>query len=125
MKLFTVEEANDLIPILRPKLESIRAQYEKIANFRPSAKAAAASAEFGGGGMQGGSEYVKTLYQIGKLTTEIAELGVQLKDYTRGLIDFPCQRGERVVLLCWQLGETDEIEWWHEVEAGFAGRRPL
>jgi hypothetical protein len=125
MKLFTVEEANDLIPTVRPKLQKIRVQYEKIAVYRSSAKAAAASAESGGGGMESGSNYVKILYQIGKLTTEIGEIGVQIKDYSRGLIDFPCWRDGRVVLLCWQLGEGDEIEWWHEVEAGFSGRQPL
>ena len=125
MKLFTVEEANDLIPVIRPKLEKIRKQYEKIAAYRSLVKAAAASAEFGGGGMESGSNYVKILYQIGKLTTEIGEIGVQIKDYSRGLIDFPCRRDGRVILLCWQLGEADEIEWWHEVEAGFAGRQPL
>ena len=125
MKLFTVEEANDLIPVMRPKLEKIRRQYEKVAAYRSLVKAAAASAEFGGGGMESGSNYVKILYQIGKLTTEIGEIGVQIKDYSRGLIDFPCRRDGRVILLCWQLGEADEIEWWHEVEAGFAGRQPL
>lgn len=125
MKLFTVEEANDLIPVIRPKLEKIRKQYEKVAAYRSLVKAAAASAEFGGGGMESGSSYVKILYQIGKLTTEIGEIGVQIKDYSRGLIDFPCRRDGRVILLCWQLGEADEIEWWHEVEAGFAGRQPL
>lgn len=125
MKLFTLEQANDLIPVIRPKLENIREMYKKIDVYRDAAKAAAASSEFGGGGMKSGSNYVKTLYQVGKLTTEIAELGIQMKDYSRGLIDFPCWRDGRVVLLCWQLGEPDEIEWWHEVEAGFAGRQPL
>ena len=75
--------------------------------------------------MEGGSGYVRSLYEIGKITTEINEAGVQLKDYTRGLIDFPAQRGGRIVLLCWQLGEGDEIEWWHDTDAGFAGRQPL
>lgn len=125
MKLFTIEEANELIPEVRPKLEKIRARYEKIAAFRDSAKAAAASAEAGGGGMESGSHYVKILYDIGKLTMEVSETGIQMKDYSRGLIDFPCWRDGRVVLLCWQLGEGDEIEWWHDVEAGFAGRQPL
>ena len=49
----------------------------------------------------------------------------ELKDYGRGLIDFPSLREGRVVLLCWQMGEGDQLEWWHEVEAGFAGRQPL
>ena len=126
MKLFTIDEANDLIFVIRPKLQKIKSRYEKLAVFRDAAKAAAISAsEFGGGGMKSGSIYVKSLYEIGKITTEIHELGIQLKDYTRGLIDFPSMREGRVVLLCWQLGEGDEIEWWHEVEAGFTGRQPL
>ncbi len=75
--------------------------------------------------MKGGTSYVKSLYEIGKSTTEFYELGIQLKDYTRGLIDFPSRRDGRIVLLCWQLGEGDEIEWWHDIETGFAGRERL
>ena len=58
-------------------------------------------------------------------TLRIGSLGVQLKDFERGLVDFPSLRDGRVVLLCWQLGEGDELEWWHDVDAGFAGRTPL
>lgn len=124
MKTFTLEEANALLPSVRARLERIQRLYARLGEFRESAKAAAIASEFGGG-MQGGPAYVKALYEVGKLTTELHDLGVQLKDYSRGLIDFPCMREDRVVLLCWQLGEGDEIEWWHEVEAGFAGRQPL
>ncbi|HEX8288611.1 MAG TPA: DUF2203 domain-containing protein [Pyrinomonadaceae bacterium] len=124
MKIFTVEEANELLPFIEPKLRAIQSNYAKIAGLRDSARIAAGASEFGGG-MPGGSEYVETLYQIGKLTTELHELGVQLKDYSRGLIDFPSLREGRVVLLCWQLGEGDRIEWWHELESGFAGRQTL
>lgn len=84
-----------------------------------------AANESGGGGMKGGTHYVKSLYEIGKLTTELHELGIELKDYTRGLIDFPSMREGRIVLLCWQLGEGDKIEFWHDTETGFAGRQPL
>lgn len=126
MKLFTPEEASDLLPVVRPILEKIRAHHAEIASFREQAKTAAQSAESGGGGgMEGGSRYVKLLYEIGKLTLEIDSLGVQLKDYSRGLIDFPSWRDGRVILLCWQLGEGDQIEWWHDLEAGFSGRQPL
>lgn len=124
MKLFTVNEANELLPHVRTKLKNIQTLYARLAVYRESAAAAAVAAEFGGG-MQGGSHYVKALYEIGKITTEFHELGIQLKDYARGLIDFPCMLDGRVVLLCWQIGDADEIEWWHEVEAGFAGRQPL
>lgn len=124
MKVFTVEEANALLPKLGPMLESIRDHYTEINSMRDEARAAAGASDFGGG-MAGGTGYVNALYRVGKLTTEIHELGVEMKDYERGLIDFPSMRSGRVVLLCWQLGEGDEIAWWHEPEAGFAGRQPL
>lgn len=124
MKTFTIEEANEVLHFVRPKLSAIQAHYALIASLREAAREAAGASE-SGGGMAGGSAYVKTLYEIGKLTTELHELGVQLKDYSRGLIDFPSLKNGRVVLLCWQLGEGDEIEWWHEIEDGFAGRKPL
>lgn len=124
MKLFTIDTANEMLPEIRTKLERIRGLYAKIGTFRDSARAAATASEFGGG-MEGGSNYVRSLYEVGKITTEINDAGVQLKDYTRGLIDFPCKRDGRIVLLCWQLGEPDGIEWWHEIDAGFAGRQRL
>lgn len=124
MKIFTVDEANSLLPVVRRKVERIQKLYGHLAELREAATAAAGASEFSGG-MEGGSGYVKTLYEVGKLTTDLHTLGVQLKDYSRGLIDFPCMRDGRIVLLCWQVGEGDEIEWWHEIEAGFAGRQPL
>lgn len=124
MKLFTLEEANELLPEIRKKLIRIQKLYAAVGEMRDEASAAASASEFGGG-MEGGSGYVHSLYEIGKITTEINAAGVQLKDYSRGLIDFPSRRGDRIVLLCWQLGEGDEIEWWHDTDAGFAGRQPL
>lgn len=124
MKLFTVDEANELLPGIVPKLEKIRRLYAAVDALRDAARAAADASNFGGG-MEGGTGYVNTLYAIGKLTSYLHELGVELKDHNRGLIDFPSLRGERVVYLCWQIGDGDEIGWWHETDAGFAGRRPL
>lgn len=124
MKLFTLTEANELLPDVSANLKTIQKLYARIDTFRDAARLAAVASEFGGG-MRGGSDYVQALYEIGKITTELHELGIQLKDYSRGLIDFPCLRDGRIVLLCWQLGEDETIEWWHELEAGFAGRQPL
>jgi hypothetical protein len=124
MRLFTIDEANSMLPELRIKLSRMQKLYADVGEKREEARAAAMSAQFGGG-MEGGADYVRDLYEIGKITTEIHDAGVQLKDYTKGLIDFPCQRGDRIVLLCWQLDDGDEIEWWHDTDAGFAGRQPL
>lgn len=124
MKFFTVEEANELLPTVIPKLKKIQRLYATIDELRDHARAAAGASDFGGG-MEGGTAYVNTLYKIGKMTTDLNELGIELKDYTRGLIDFPSLRGERTVYLCWQIGDGEEIGWWHETDAGFAGRQPL
>lgn len=125
MKIFTLEEANELLPTVEPILKKIKSRHERIAAFREAVQAAAQAAPAGGGGIEGGSIYVKSLYELGKLTLELDTLGVQLKDYSRGLIDFPAMREGRIVLLCWQLGEGGEIRWWHDLETGFAGRQPL
>lgn len=124
MKLFTIAEANALLPDIIPKLKDIRSLYVRMEGFREASRSAAAASDFGGG-MIGGTPYLNTLYDIGKLTTELFEMGVEIKDHTRGLIDFPSMRAERIILLCWQFGDGEGIEWWHETDAGFAGRQPI
>ena len=125
MKLFTIEEANALLPTVRGVVAKIKRAYARVSGAQEQARLAAAGAAQGGGGMAGGSDYVQALAALAEASGELEGLGVQLKDYERGLIDFPAMRDGRVVLLCWQLGEGDELEWWHDLEAGFAGRQPL
>ncbi len=125
MKLFTIEEANALLPTVRERLKKIQRSRRRLAAFRKEAKKAAEGAEMGGGGMEGGSLYARLISTFTANIAELEESGVQLKDFDRGLIDFPSLRDGRVVLLCWQLGEGDELEWWHDMDAGFAGRTPL
>lgn len=125
MKIFSVEEANALIPTVRRIVESIQRQHNRLLSFQAAARYAAEGAEQGGGGMTDGAAYVVILVELAERAGELEALGIQLKDYGRGLIDFPSLRDGRVVLLCWQLGEGDEVEWWHDVDAGFAGRQPL
>jgi hypothetical protein len=125
MKIFTVEEANALLPQVRVIVGKIQRAHRKITRFRDHAKKAAEGAEQGGGGMSEGVAYAALLTNLTTQITALESLGVQLKDFERGLVDFPSLRDGRVVLLCWQLGEGDELEWWHDVDAGFAGRTPL
>lgn len=125
MKLFTVEEANALLPKAREILKRIQRSRRRLSVYSEEAKLAAEGAEQGGGGMSGGLLYAKLLTGFTGEVAQLESLGVQLKDFDRGLIDFPSLREGRVVLLCWQLGEGDELEWWHDMDAGFAGRTPL
>jgi len=125
MKLFTVEEANALLPSVRQILGRIQRSRGRLGSFRNAAKAAAEGAEFGGGGMAAGVIYATILTDFTAEMSELDALGVQLKDFERGLIDFPSLRDGKVVLLCWQLGEGDALEWWHDMDAGFGGRTRL
>lgn len=125
MKIFTVEEANALLPTVRDILTRIQRAHKRLGSYQPAAKKAAEAAEKGGGGIPNGPQYAALLTELTAQIGELDELGVQLKDFDRGLVDFPSMRDGKVVLLCWQMGEGDELEWWHDVEAGFAGRTRL
>jgi hypothetical protein len=125
MKLFTIQEANAMLPNVRIILANIQQAHRKLSRYRDEAKKASEGAEQGGGGITDGVAYAALLTELTVQLAELDSLGVQLKDFERGLIDFPSLRDGRVVLLCWQLGEGDELEWWHDVDAGFAGRTPL
>ncbi len=125
MKIFTVAEANALLPVVRGILAKIQRAHKRIYSYRQAAKSAAEGAEQGGGGFDHGPQYAVFLIELTSQTSELEALGVQVKDFDRGLVDFPSMRDGRVVLLCWQIGEGDELEWWHDVEEGFAGRTRL
>ena len=125
MKLFTIEEANSLLPSVRPIVKSIQQSHRRLLSFKSAAKQAAEGAEFGGGGLPEGQRYARLLVDLSLHAGQLEGLGIQLKDYRQGLIDFPSMRDGRVVLLCWKADEGDQVEWWHDVEAGFGGRQPL
>jgi hypothetical protein len=125
MKLFTIQEANALLPSVRVILAKIQRAHRSVTKYRDEAQKASEAAEQGGGGIVDGVAYAGVLTELTSQMSELDGLGVQLKDFERGLIDFPSLRDGRVVLLCWQMGEGDELEWWHDIDAGFAGRTPL
>lgn len=125
MKLFTLEEANALLPSVRQLLRRLHQSRRRLAAYKNEATQAAEQADQGGGGMAGGVLYARLLTNFAAQMSEIEAMGVQLKDFDRGLVDFPSLRDGRVVLLCWQLDEGDELAWWHDMDAGFGGRTPL
>src|ERR1044071_593421 len=125
MKLFTVDEANSLLPSVRPIVSSVQRSHRRNQSYKTIAQQAAEGAEHGGGGTSHGDRYAHLLIRLSGGAGKLESLGIQLKDYARGLIDFPSMRDGRVVLLCWKADEGDQVEWWHDVEAGFAGRQPL
>jgi hypothetical protein len=122
MKLFTVEEANALLPEVRRLLAGIDRSRATLRRMAPEAKRA--SENPGGGGVAGGLKYSDALATFIALTQEILGLGVEIKDFDQGLLDFPSERDGKIVYLCWRRGE-ESIEWWHDLDAGFAGRQRI
>ena len=122
-KLFTVEEANSLLPRLRELLTDVSLHRDALRERAPHLEPILRAAGTNGGGKIG-SEYGVEAYKLYLAIERIRELGVVLKDLDVGLLDFPHQREGRVVFLCWHPPE-ERIRYWHEIEAGYAGRQPL
>ena len=122
-KLFTVEEANALLPKLQELLLDVGRHRdelrEKAPHLEPILKAAATN-----GGGRVGSEYGVEAYNFYLAIERIREEGVILKDLEMGLLDFPHERDGRVVFLCWHPSE-DRVEYWHEINTGYSGREPI
>ncbi len=78
----------------------------------------------GNGGSRKAGELLPHFRRLEEALLTMQGLGLELRDIDAGLVDFPCQRDGRVVYLCWRYGE-DAIRFWHDLDAGFAGRRPL
>ncbi|HEY7032810.1 MAG TPA: DUF2203 domain-containing protein [Thermomicrobiales bacterium] len=127
VRLFTVAEANALLPVIQPTLESLRELKEQLDTARVELDRFTPAMRGNGHGMDVLAlerQIAELITQISAGIDEIASLGIELKDLNRGLIDFPSVRDDRIVYLCWRLGE-DRIAYWHDLDAGFAGRRPI
>ncbi|GAB4456666.1 MAG: DUF2203 family protein [Anaerolineales bacterium] len=122
-RYFTLQEANQALHTIRPLVAEMLAIRSKILAAQPEAWPAIEKSA-GNGGNQALSALVPDFGRFDALIHQILEMGVQIKDVNIGLFDFPALRQGREVYLCWKYGEK-EIAFWHEVEAGFAGRQPI
>ncbi len=122
-RLFSLAEANHLIPQLNTRLTSVRQAKAVLVRTKEDIQKASAKASYGGGSTVG-PLYISSLQQISANIQAIQEMGVVVKDLDQGLCDFPHLRDGRVVFLCWKLGEQ-EIKWWHETTDGYKDRCPL
>lgn len=129
-KYFTPAEANATLPLVRAIVKDIsdlanvlRDRQERLARLQQVDRDAFAQAyqeELD----QAQTQFEQERDRMAELFGELKSLGIELKDYFAGLVDFPCWMDGREVCLCWKLGE-EEVGWWHELEAGFAGRQMI
>lgn len=122
-RFFSLAEANRALPLVRRIVRDIIATYRQVLAVRTEADAYRAT-----GRQRDFDKAQDDLYElVAELQSflgELADIGVQLKDWNAGLVDFPAVHQGREVLLCWQPGE-ESIQFWHEHYDGAAGRQPV
>lgn len=122
-KFFTLQEANQALKIIRPLMGEVQTIREKILANQPDAWPAIEKSA-GNGGNQALSRMVDDFEKLDALIHQILDTGAQIKDINIGLLDFSAMRNGHEVYLCWKYGEGD-IAFWHEIDAGYAGRQPI
>ena len=119
---YTVEQANAALDWVAERLERLRSAREGLTD--EEARAALSEAAPHNGGGSPGKVVSVAFLTMRDTIHELREMEIVLRDLDRGLIDFPAIRDGREVYLCWEQGE-DDVGWWHELDAGHAGRQPL
>ncbi len=120
-RTYRVEEADALLPELRSRLERIRAARQTLLRSAERVRERVAADP---GGAHGGQEYWDASAALRQELQTLARLDIVLRDPETGLVDLPGEREGRRVWLCWRLGE-ERVGFWHELDQGFVGRRPL
>jgi hypothetical protein len=122
-KHFTLDEARALLPQLRAMLRDALRRRDRVLQA-DTALGAQLKESRGDVGGEAVTSLLMDLAQMNAQLRAVQALGVQIKDFDRGLLDFPHIREGREVFLCWELSE-DDIEFWHDLDAGYAGRERL
>lgn len=129
-KIFTIDEANAMLPLVKAIAADIANTSRDYLERRQRLVSLT-----GGRDLAAGNPYDEELkdvqrrldeqgQKVQEYVDELQQLGVEVKSLTEGLVDFPARIDGREVYLCWKLGEP-EISYWHDRDAGFAGRQPL
>ena len=126
-KLFTVNEANELLPTIRPLVEQI---LDNIRRLKIASESVIRRDQLDPEApnlmerLREDDEITRLVDQVKNWVETINGHGCMCKGVEQGLVDFPCVLGSEVVYLCWQLGEPS-VNFWHRIEDGFAGRKTL
>lgn len=122
LKIFTPEEANKALPLLRPLMKDIMEKHREAVLLQQ--KGAGRSLAGSLGRISSKHDLSRLEGEISDLARMVGNLGCIIKDLEKGLVDFPAVVDRRPAYLCWKAGE-EGVEFWHGVEEGFAGRKPV
>jgi len=117
-KHFSLKEANDALVYVERVVEDLMGCYCEVVDLRRRIEHPDVGDH---------SEHLEAVYEdamdrLGEFVDELHHVGVELKDFEKGIVDFPAVDGGRDVCLCWKFGE-DQILSWHETDAGYTGRQ--
>ena len=119
---YSVEQANAALEFVSERLERLRSARVQLGD--EDARAALSEAGPSNGGGEAGRVVSEAFLGLQRALGELQAMEIVLRDLDRGLVDFPALRGGDEIYLCWEEGE-DEIAYWHDPDAGFAGRQPI
>ncbi len=122
-KYYTPKEANHQLEVVRPMVAELMTTSERIRAHQPEIWSVVEKSA-GNGGNPTLSKMLPDFDRLDALLHQLQDMGIEVKDLSTGLIDFPALKDGRVVYLCWKYNEGS-IQFWHEIEAGFAGREPI
>lgn len=121
-KHYTREEAQALLPQVRKWLHQLERSRDRLLTYDKRLSALMEPGRDAGGDLV--NSWVRTIVEFRRVMDEFQRREILIKDVDRGLIDFPAIIGGREVFLCWEKDE-DDIEFWHELDTGYAGRERL
>jgi hypothetical protein len=125
LRMYSVQEANELIPRLSELIRRVQIKKREISLLEVDIDLMELVANGQSGAVERGiAAYEKAVNEFYEIIDSIHQYGCMLKDVDRGLVDFYTVHQGRVVYLCWQLGET-EITCWHDIGKGYTSRTPL
>ncbi|MFN8549280.1 MAG: DUF2203 domain-containing protein [Candidatus Eisenbacteria bacterium] len=130
VRVFTIEEANRLVPMVEEKLRWFQTAVQRIVQTQDSISVLLVlGAETPDAPDHRELVDKRTLLeelveQYSRELEEFNRLGCLIKDLEQGLVDFYGHKDGRLIFLCWRMGEQG-IQYWHEIHSGFGGRRPV
>lgn len=123
-RFFSLEEANRMLPLVRRIVEDILTQWRQLEPLIARWQGLGGELREADAARELKAELDARAEAVDALVAELHELGCQFKGFQEGLVDWYSLYAGRPVFLCWKHGEG-EIGWWHQADAGFAGRQPI
>lgn len=121
-RFFTVAEANRALVLVKKIVDDITEEYSRLTELHEMSEVSTDSESSLGNEVR--QQLVNSVTRIQGYVQELDEIGVDLKDWTLGVVHFPCMADGREVALCWESGETKVLHW-HESDSEFTDRKPI